>query len=310
MSRLNIKQHNDLVVIFLTIFSLYPIVSPFLYALGLNQYIFAPLSSLGVNRNLVSIIYAFLAVFSFSKSFINRNYILPFSLFLLATLLTFSRATWVYLLCSIIVCLFLNYWYGLFSFRFSPYLKKITLITLFIFLLISFSLFFSGMLDYFFVRVSNLSEIGSIFNFLDNIEYGAGGGRKQLLMRGSLHIFYEYPLFGVGAGQSWLNLPEFVTNVDRGGSSHSLLLRILAEYGLIGFSTILIFYLNIARSLIVSLGSIPYHLKPFSIAASSLFISLPVISLGSEYPLTSVLFWYLYAISLSLTRFSQSSSSP
>ena len=308
-SNLKLNDHNDFVLVFLIVFSLFPIISPFLFSLQLNQYYFAPLSSLGINRNHMSIAYSFFSVFSLAKLLVNRSYILPFIIFSLGVLLTWSRATYAYAISALIICLIISYQRGLLSFKFSKYIKKINVVAFCLFAIIALYLYFSGYVDLLFKRIGQFAEIPSFFNFSEVIDYELSGGRKQLLMRGSLAVFYENPVFGVGAGQSWLNLPDFVTSYEEGGSSHSLLLRILAEYGLVGFSAIVFFYINQSRILLLRLKNIPTHLMPLSIASTSLFIALPVISLGSEYPLTSVLFWYLYSLILSLSKNPKSSFS-
>jgi O-antigen ligase len=303
MSRYEIIYFVDKYVLLMVIVV---VLGPVYYLLGNSQYHVNPYSSLGINRNAMSYLYWIAFVFQYTKLLYCRNWIniLFFSILLLGILFTYSRIVYVMALFTLLLGFglvhtprtLINNLGGIIRIYSINRISIVFGLVLVLFLAYSTNPWIPH-------RVGQLIEVVDILNFGEEIARDDSGGRKQLLMMGSLNVFLENPFFGVGAGQSWLNLPEFVYQADRGGSAHNAYLRILAEYGIVGAILLSTFYVRVLKrsfrrlKVIRSNSYVDYDDYVISHSLFVFVILLPVFAMGSEYIITHPLSWLFLGLS-------------
>lgn len=174
--------------------------------------------------------------------FSNKKRILFGTLIVITLLLTMSS-----MLLSIIICLIVNYVF----FEKENRIKKLSNISLALILCTCLSLL---IFDFDFIIYTFLNKI---FDFL-NTPYDtlSSGSFRAFTSSLGMDIFYNFPIFGVGAGNSVylmfqnehhkdiLVWGEVLTNSTYPQNSHA---KILAEYGLIGYTCFAVYLFEILR---------------------------------------------------------------
>ena len=108
-----------------------------------------------------------------------------------------------------------------------------------IILMVIMTYFQSNHLDAIYQRF--LGGVDLIFNLNLDAEYGIGFVDRIESQKNTINIFYDNPIFGVGAGN--LDGYNLIKNTE-----HNSYLRVLAELGLFGFMALLLFIVGALRS--------------------------------------------------------------
>lgn len=176
-----------------------------------------------------------LVLYSSLRKEINRNerlfYLISFSLFYLALLVSFSRAAWLALLVSVPFILF-------YAWRRGKFQKK--LIALFIILLVGISVvLIIPNQDLFLSRAQANSrlELKSV-------------SERRIYLEQSQQIIKESKLIGVGVGNYILKLQKIIPGQEFWYYQpvHNYWLLILAELGILGLMTVILFWWIIFRA--------------------------------------------------------------
>jgi O-antigen ligase len=261
-------------------------------------------SRLGVNRNAIAFIYWSAFTFQFIITAYKGSFknIALSLILLLAIIFTFSRT--IYMLTMIVIMLFFYSGDQTMVFKYCKKgIEKLKFNKLKMFLSIVITLFAFSLLfgEFILPRLIQFLDATMVYNFSNEIGIHANDGRRQLLLIGSLSVFFDNLLLGVGAGQSWLNLPSYVTDVSGSGDAHNAYVRVLAENGLIGFFILSsAFYLLIKRKIKLrrfSKFKPHYDLNLVSIASLFIIIAIPFYALGSSYLITNPFVWLMISLS-------------
>jgi len=199
------------------------------FGFGAVKGIFIP----GLNTNTFGVILTslvFICLFLYSECR-NRKYrIFYFSillLFLSEIVMTMSRGA--------LLSLFL----GIFYLIIKGWFNVRQLLLYAIILMVIMTYFQSNHLDAIYQRF--LGGVDLIFNLNLDAEYGIGFVDRIESQKNTINIFYDNPIFGVGAGN--LDGYNLIKNTE-----HNSYLRVLAELGLFGFMALLLFIVGALRS--------------------------------------------------------------
>ena len=142
-------------------------------------------------------------------------------------------------------------------------------------------------------RLQTFNEIADIL-YQEKLTLNDLGGRRQLLMLESYHLFREKPLFGNGIGQTVPILKNKNGEYSRiAAEPHNTPLLILAETGIVGFFLFYLFFLRLIFYFRKYRNS-----NSFSLGFYCIIFGYLILSFGNEYLIKNPIVWLFFGLAV------------
>jgi O-antigen ligase len=186
---------------------------------------------IGIKDSAIKILPGLVASMAFSFLLIDRKnkYFFIFFTMLLFTILTLERKSWIALLISIIVQILIYYrTFGFPLFKIRKSTVKYLFLLILIFIPMTLSLWNHPLIS---------KQVDSLVSIVDSnqVEQETASNRERRdILISSYEIFEQSPFFGVGIG-NFKEEYNIVSENARVSSPHNEFIRVIIEFGLIGF---------------------------------------------------------------------------